>query len=648
MSPRPRIIDILAECQDPAADQALVAGALHVDNTYQVEIITTVLGRGNELALKAIPGLFDMLEPETQDLVVPHTTRLSSILRVSIRSSRAQTRLNTLQMIGRAGCHRLAYLAALAIHDGSPKVRAEAAATLLELTRKHLHNHDDTAAALLCAAEPDGSISLASVKTLKLLRDERKFLISAIEDALHCYESHHRPEVVEAAMYLATELEKSLFQQSILQRGKLTHAMLEILTNSLSPRLAPFTYLALCYRELRRHVVDLISKHRDTEFFAEFIRCHWLTRDATVRKNLVSLRELAWLGDGLEPAFTLPPDVAALTPGWLLALGLPSDRKVALVLNFLLLDDLTANSAAVAALLRIDTPASTLALQSVLDHDDENLVRIARREIDHREAKQQKLIRRPRKDRPEAWSDMLARANLPEEFDALWQHFDRLHPVQAKATGHNAIEYVPGLTTQMQVKILSTNVVDRLRALRLIITLHVAPHFEKDIFSLANDGIPEVRALTMTALGHVHGTTSRRILERGLTDEDPVVQANAIDALNATGAKDRAELISPKTNSREPGVRAAAIRAMLRMRQPQAATDLIAMLKDPRVDHRCAALWIIDQLRIDTVIPRVLEIERHDRDPRIARIAQHVGKRLKRLKKPADSANQQLVESPAK
>lgn len=648
MSPRPRILDILAECPDPAADQALVAGATHVEHTYQVEIISTVLARGDEIALKAIPSLFDMLEPETQDLIIPYTSRLSATLRLSIRSSRAQTRLNTLQVIGRAGCHRLAYLAALAIHDGSPKVRAEAAITLLDLTQKHLRNHDDTTTALLCAAEPDGSTSLASVKTLKLLQDERKFLISAIVDALNCYESHHRPEVVEAAMYLATELEESLFQQSTLKRGKLTHAMLEILTGSVSPRLAPFTYLALCYRELRRQVVNVISKHRDTEFFAEFIRCHWLSRDTTVRKNLVSIRELAWLGDGLEPAFTLPPDVAALTPGWLLALGLPSDRKVALILNFLLLDDLTANSAAVAALLRIDTPASTLALQSVLDHDDEGLVRIARREIDHREAKQQKLVRRPRKDRPEAWSDLLDRAGLPEEFDALWQNFDRLHPVQAKVAGHHALKYIPGLATQLQVKILSTNAVDRLRALRLIILLHVAPSFENDVFSLANDTTPEVRALTMTALGHIGGTTSRRILERALADENPTVQAGAIDALDASGVKDRAELIAPKTNSQEPSVRAAAIRAMLRMRLPQAAADLIAMLNDPRVEHRCAALWIIDQLKIDTVIPRLLEIEKHDHDPRIARIAQHVCKRLERLKKPASPAKRVLVEGRAK
>jgi HEAT repeat protein len=147
----------------------------------------------------------------------------------------------------------------------------------------------------------------------------------------------------------------------------------------------------------------------------------------------------------------------------------------------------------------------------------------------------------------------------------------------------------------------------------------------------------------MTALGYLGEATSRRILERALGDDDPAVQANAIDALDCMGAKQRAKLIAPKTESEDPNIRAAAIRALLRMKIPQAATAMISMLQDPRPEHRCSALWIVDQLRLVTIIPRLDDLEKSDPDPRIARIAQHVGKRLKRIQKPASPATGRLV-----
>ncbi len=643
MDQRPRIFDILRECDDLAADQALVAAAPHVCPEHQCEIVALLLERGNDIGLKALPALYSKLDPQAQAPIISGASRLFSILRSTVRSSSSQARLNTLEIIRRSGALRLAYLASHAIHDGSPKVRADAAITLQQLTEKHCQDYADTTAALQAAQEPGGSMSRTVVQTLKLLRDERKYLLTAITDALNSYESHHRPEVVSAAMFLAGELEDSLFQQSTLKRGKLTHAMLEVFTGSLSPRLVPFTYVALCYPELRRRIVAALASHQDPEFFAEFIRHRWLARDPVIRKNLVAIRGLAWLGDGLEAAFSLPPDAAVMAPAWIFSLGIPPDQKVSLLLNFLLLDSVPANRAAVLALIKTNTSASTLALQSVLDHEDPAIVRGAQREIQHREHREYKQLGKPRRDRPEAWSNMLRRAGLTEDFTDIWQHFDRLHPVQAKSAGHHAIKYVPGFVTQLQVKLLSPQSPDRLRALRLITTLRVGGSFQNDVFGLANDPTPEVRAFTMTALGYLGEATSRRILERALSDDDPAVQANAIDALDCMGAKQRAKLIAPKTDSKDPNIRAAAIRALLRMKIPQAATAMICMLQDPRPEHRCSALWIVDQLRLVTIIPRLDELEKSDPDPRIARIAQHVGKRLKRIQKPAGPATVRLV-----
>jgi HEAT repeat protein len=635
---RPKIFDFLLRAGDIAADQALIAGIPELEPALQSEAVNILLSRNRDAGLEALPALFDRLGEEAKAIVIANTAKLFGSLRVTIRSSNVKTRLNTVEIIRRSGNLRLAYLAAHAVHDGAPPVRAEAAVTLHHLANKHYLNYNEITLALRDVSEADGNVSQAIVGTLKLLREERQYLIAALAEAIACYESHYRPQILEAAMIFADELEDKLFQHTTVKRSKLSHAMLDIFTTSVSPQMAPFVYVALCYPELRRKIVTTFANSRDPEFFAQVIRYHWLARDPTVKKNLLAVRSITWLEDGMEAAFALPPDAAALAPAWLLSLGIPSGQKVAVLLNFILIDNAAANRAAVWALVKIDTPAATLALQSALDHEDPNIRKLAEREIAFRSHRDNLIVRRPRKDRPEVWSSLLDRSGLSEEFDDLWHHFERLNPIQAKAAGVHATTYVPGFVTQLQVKLRSMQTIERLRSLRLLLVLNLTDQFKNEVFNVANDQSPEIRAAAMTILGQLADVTSRRILERALSDDAPAVQAAVIDALDGMNAPRRVELLLPKTESDHAEVRGAAVRALLKLRVAPAALALVNMLRDGRSDHRCSALWIIDQLRLDYLVPRVLEIARSDKDARIARIAEHVARRLKRVGNPPASA----------
>lgn len=630
MGEGPRIYDILRTADDATADLALVAGVLEVEPMHQRRIVEILLERGHEAGLKSIPMFFDRLDEIAQYGVIAASSKLSSSLRSTIRSSDIQTRVNTVEIIRRSGNLRLAYLAAHAVHDGSPQVRAIGAQTLKELSDRHCRAYEETTNSLRDAAVEDGELARPIVQTLKILRDERQFLNAALMDALRCYESHHRPEILQAAMLMADELEEGLFQHSTITRGKLTHAMLDVFGNIDSTKLAPFTYVAMCYPELRRRLVAAIATRRDAEFFSQLIRHYWLARDPAIRRGLLSIKSVAWLDDGLEATFSLPPDVAKMAPPWILALGISPEQKVSSLLNFLLLDNADANRAAIWALTQIDTPSSTLGLQSALDHEDPDVVAIAQREVSFRIKKDRFVARKPRSDRPPDWCGLIDRACIDENFDDLWHHFERLHPVAAKSAGHHALQYIPGFSTQVQVRLLSQNAVDRLRGLRLIIMLHLAKRFANDIFNIANDASVQVRSTAMIALGQVGDPTSRRILERAINDDDQVVQTAAIDALDAMNAPRRGELVTQHALSDNAEVRAAAIRVLLRQRVAAAASNLFAMMKDERPDHRCAALWVVDQMRLSTIVDRVQEVADHDRDSRIARIAQHVAKRLRR------------------
>ncbi len=640
MAVRPRIFDILLGSNDAAADQALVAAAPELDAPLQREAVRVLLSRGREAGLEALPGVYDRLTGEAKDAIVAHTARLFGALRATIRNSNIRTRLNTLDIIRCSGNIRLAYLLAHATHDNAPQVRTEAAVALRDLAGRHGQNYAETVATLRDAAGADAKIVSAAAATLGLLRDERRYLIDALAEAVNCYESHFRPEVLEAAMLYADELEDKLFKRPTAKRGKLIETMHGILASSSLPRFAPFIYVALCYQELSRPILSILSTSRDCELFAQLIRLQWLTRDPGIRKSLAAIRSLPWLEDGMDAAFGLPDDAAAMAPAWLLNLGLPSGQKVAALLNFLLLDNPAANRAAVWALVKIDTPASTLALQSATEHEEEAVRKAAEREIAFRARRDSLIVRRPRKDRPDEWTNVLDRASISEEFEDLWQHFERLQPVQAATAGHHAANYVPGFTAQLQVKLRSPQAGDRLRALRLLQALNTGEQFKNEVFALANDPWPPLRAAAMAVLGRLDDVTSRRILERGANDADPGVQTAAIEALDQMNAPRRLELCLPKLESDHADVRAAAVRALLKLRVPKAAVGLIGMLRDRRAEHRCSALWIIDQMRLDNLTPRVLELAATENDPRIARIANHVARRLQRVKQSKTSSPQ--------
>lgn len=644
-------------CRDIAADKAIVDAMPHVPESRQRNLLHILFEHGADEGLEAVPTLFHHLGKTAQSDVIANAAQLFGALRATSRHPETQTRLNSVQIIQRSLNPRLAYLAAIALNDAAVQVRAEAAATIRNLTIHHWRTHYETRLVLqdLSSDAPtpdaaaDRNLAHAIVQTLQMIRDERGHLLEALRDAVGNFDTHHRTEVLQAAMLLAEELEQSLFHPNTLKRGKITQAMMELFTDQITPELAPFVYIALCHPEPRRRVLNALAATRNDDFFVGMIRCHWLAREPRIRRGLAFVRSLAWLADPMHAAFSLPADAATLAPGWLITLGIPTDQKIALLRQFTLIDNPAANRAAVWALVQINVPASTLALRELLDHENPALRRIVELELKHRRRIEDRLVP-TRLNRPEGWARMLHRAAINEEFESLWNRFDQLDPREAGAAGPCALRYISGFTTQVQVRLVSNQAADRLRAVRLIIALNVAPEFARTLFNMANDPDAEVRAATLEAVARVHDETARRILERALADNNPLVQTAAIDALDYINDRRRAELVAPHCDSLHAPVRAAAVRVLLRLHKPDGANELLRMLNDPRPDHRCHALWIIDLLKLTPLHARVSEMCHNDPDPRIERIAHHVARRLLKASNspnPAASTQPALAPKPA-
>lgn len=639
MFARPKILEYLQQAADPAVDLAIGAAIPFVDPYLQIELVETILRRNRTEGLLLLPVLFHQVNDTAKARIIAGNSHLFPILRTTIRSPETQTRINSLQIIRQSSNPRLAYLAGIAIHDGASRIRGDAALTLRDMAEQHLANMAQTTAILQDASHADGRLAATVVATMRMVNEERRFLLDALRDAVSSFESHHRTEIVEAAVLFAEELEDALFQGGALLRGKISHAMFEVIGERLLPHHAPFVYVSLAYPEFRKRVATKLATSRDSEFFAEFIRYAWIARDPRIQKHLGVIRTLEWLGDGFEPAFTLPPEIAEMAPTWILALGIPVDQKVAVLTNFLMIDAPGANRAAAWALTRIDTPASTLALQQALDHEVTSVREMAEREVQFRSRGNRRYRHRTVNERPPEWSRLIDAAGLSEDFEDIWQNFERIDAPQAHAAGRLAVQFVPGFSMRLRSRLVDPSPVQRVRALQLVMTLRLASQFNREIFNLCNDRIIEVRAAAIRSLGQIGDLTSRRILERAIVQDAASVKAAAIDALGRLGNAVNADLVVPLMEDEDAAVRAAAVRLLLRRHMNKAAGALMSMLADGRLEHRCNALSIVDQLRLTTLLPYVKDMAISDPDPRIMRSAQQVLRRLHKFKIAADKVS---------
>jgi HEAT repeat protein len=169
---------------------------------------------------------------------------------------------------------------------------------------------------------------------------------------------------------------------------------------------------------------------------------------------------------------------------------------------------------------------------------------------------------------------------------------------------------------------------DRLEALQRVNSSGAVSDHADAVYSACNDPDPSVRAVGISLLAQIPGAATIRLLRQALNDRDPRVQANAIEVLDAIGFAERVHWIADKMKSADSRVRANAIRSCLRAEMYQAAEALLAMIESESSAHRVSALWLVEKLRLRTLLPRVQEIMEKDPDPRVRGRAKRICLRL--------------------
>jgi len=156
--------------------------------------------------------------------------------------------------------------------------------------------------------------------------------------------------------------------------------------------------------------------------------------------------------------------------------------------------------------------------------------------------------------------------------------------------------------------------------------------------ALVGESSPESEQLALASLYRRAGDNeeAERIYTRLLVapDHSAAVTEAVAEFYADTGRSDEAlalldekecrRWVEPKLASAYGRVKGNAVQALLRLEMRAAGDALLAMLDDPARGHRISGLWVVERLRLRTVVQRVERLSREDTDPPVRRRAGRV------------------------
>ncbi len=622
MSIKLPVLAILQSSEHARADDALVDGLARVEADHRRPLAEAILARRSNMGLAGLVAHFHRFDAKLQRLVLDQSDVLFGVLRVCIKARESQTRRNAVELIGRIGSYRLAYLLSLALHDPIAGIRQRAAESLRELADRYLRQERITLEVLTSQRTYDAKQAAVQTFSLARLGEERSYLIAALADAVNDYEVHRRSEVAEVVVWFANYINDALLRAVTSRLSSCGRAVSEVVQSSRDPRAVPFVYEALCHRDLRSAAARTVSEQLNDVFMTEFIRWGFLVAHGRVRRGVAAIRNLAWLGRGGQRILQLDASLQGRAVDLVLATAIPTERKVAICRDLVLADSPAAQRAGLWGLVAIEDDMSTRVIRTVVHSKDPELSGVAIREIMRRcpQDLSSLLAHRGTGDSA-AIRQMVGEQMGHYDFDQYWQSFDALDEEDRRYLGRLLLTSGKDLLQHLRGKLASSKPSDRLRVIQIVSTLDIAKQLESEIYRAAYDRDSFVRSSVMGLLGNLPGPTSERILLNGLNDSDDRVQANSIESLDRLRAVHRFREVRAHLSSENNRTRANAVKALLSLQSREAGAMLLEMLDHEEPAHRLSALWVAEVLKLMTVSARVLKLAKHDPDPSVRRRA---------------------------
>ncbi|NLX14014.1 MAG: HEAT repeat domain-containing protein [Phycisphaerales bacterium] len=622
MPAKQTIFRLLLKDTDPSADEALALAIPGADITTMRAIMETLLLRKTPQGLFSTVAHFHLLDEPCKQLVLEQIDILYSALRQAMGTNDEQARINTLEIIHRGHAYRAAYLFDQALHDRSARVRQVATEAIYGMVDE-LYKAGELIATRNLEPNPDPETLCSRMQELADLAEDRLQVVSALQSGLACFNMHLQPRIVEASMWFIDAIGPRFWAMLTVPGSRAGHAAITIFNGLKSPRLVPFAMGGLKHNEFRASIVKALTHCVEPEFWSEWLRQGWRIAQPKTSRSMAAIKELHAMSKGGDLFFQLPAVQQPMLASWLKAVGMPETTKLGALRELQRRGTPTARRAAVWALVRMQEPMANTLLHSIAHDEDPELARMARLELARRNPSAFPLadVTTPTTGswtpHESAWDAGLDSMT----FEEYWSLFDMLKPEQRIRQGTRLLSDRTAIRTVLNRRLIESDTVSQIRALRIIVLLHLAGEFPEHLYRLSQNAHAEVRAAAVTALGGVVTETSRHLLRTAMHDEDQRVQANAVEALAEVGAENVIEELKPKLHSPDNRVRINAVRALLKLGVREAAETLLGMLEEDNRAQRISALWLIEQMGLSSVANRIMKMVEADQDEEVSRRA---------------------------
>jgi HEAT repeat protein len=641
-----RVLQTLIASNNAAADEVLLE-ALRLGNPRERAIaLHALIQRKSDLGLAGVVGQFEALPAEHRAIVLAHAKVFYHALRECGRSDDASQRLAAMSIITQSHQGKLAYVLSENLHDSNEtfsKAAAEAMVGLArwasEATRElQRQGQGERGQGQEGGASGDGSLSSSGSSplapdplslapdTYAQLCEQRPEIEEAIARAMDVHRGRHGQELLRAGLMLADWAGSKTL--AILNRAK--HGgqspMVRKLQQAPPAELVEAFLLGASHGGLRSHFGVVFSHINEAPVLDAILRkTHWL-KDHQLQICMHHVSRGTWWADAelLHDIERRPPQDAARIAEWIAASGahdvVQDERMKTLLVR--MTDDFDARLRLLRIALRRRRGSSVELVRAFLTDSDERLVRIAAREIVRRRPTDfENILLQLMTTAPDSVRRVISRSIGQVGFDHFWMRFDRLDKATRKSAGRAMMKLLPDAVQRLGRRLSGGPIEQRLKAMQIAQDLDLGEGLVSHLMPLCQHPHPKVRSKAVAILSELHSVPPQVVLEKALHDTDPRVRANAIEVLEAKRSEEFVPLLVQRARSGHSRERANAIKAMSRMKVATASTQLLAMLRDERPEHKISALWTLRQIGLWQLLAEVGRLAKEDQNLRVRRYA---------------------------
>src|SRR5687768_3013635 len=642
-----RVIQALIATQNDAADEVLLE-ALRLGNTREKTVVlNALLRRATDHGLAGVIAQFDTLPEELQAGVLRNVKRFYAAIRECGRSADPIRRLAAMQLIvlGRQG--KLAYVLSENLHDGNPQFSSAAADAMVGLARwaaratRELQKGqglDEGSGFRVQGSEGeeksgDRSSSSPEPRTLSpqpstyaLLCEQRPEIEEAIARAMDVHRGRHNQDLLRAGLLLCDWAGSKTL--AILSRTK--HGgqspMVRKLQQAPTVDMVEAFLLGASHGGLRSHFGVVFSHIAEAPILDALLRkTHWL-KDHQLQLCMHHVSRGTWWSEMelLHDVERRSPADAARIAEWLGCSGahdvVQDERMKTLLVR--MKDDFPARLRLLRIAARRKRGTSVELIRAFLSDSDERLVRMAAREIVRRRPTDfENILLQLMTTAPDSVRRVISRSIGQVGFDHFWMRFDRLDAATRRSAGRAMLKILPDAVQRLGRRLGTGPIEQRLKAMQVAQDLDLGDALKAQLLPLCQHPHPKVRSKAVAVLSELPSIPPSAMLDKALNDADPRVRANAIEVLEAKRSEEYVPLLIERARSTNSRERANAIKAMSRMKVATASTQLMAMLRDERPEHKISALWTLRQIGIWQLLAEVGRLAKEDKNLRVRRYA---------------------------